>query len=80
MAAVAAAVAAAPSAVFDAEAVAARVKKLRARWMAAQADVKTWKGAHALVVAHGKRNTTNPNAKTLLFQRYLHCAGLSAHD
>jgi nucleosome binding factor SPN SPT16 subunit len=58
-------------AVFNADEVAARVKKLRAHWLAAQADAKTWKGAHALVVVHGKRNMTNPNAKPLLFQRYL---------
>ena len=58
-------------AVFNAEEVAARVKKLRAHWLGAQGDARTWKGAHALVVAHGKRNMTNPNAKPLLFQRYL---------
>ena len=65
-------------AVFNADEVAARVKKLRAHWLAAQADAKTWKGAHALVVVHGKRNMTNPNAKPLLFQRYLLTIGASS--
>ena len=64
-------VAAAADAVFVASEVAARVKKLRARWLGERSDAKTWKGADALVVVHGKRNTTNPNAKPLLFQRYL---------
>ena len=64
--------AAAPvEAVFDADSVVARVKKLRAAWLGNQDDARTWKGANALVVVHGKRNTTNPNAKPLLFERYL---------
>ena len=68
---------AATESVFDAVKVARRVKKIRAAWQGKRDDPRTWKGTDAIVVVHGKRNTTNPNAKPLLFERYLLAIGKS---